>query len=144
SLADLLYPIRSHGCASDPDKDPVMEKDGRLPPQSNGGRSYRRQKNLSNPEPNLRIFIAGAAGVVGRRVVHLLVAAGHRVTAVAPKERMASRAAERAGKEASHPRADLEAGERRAAHLRSNARGEHGIAGNTPTRPADQLCTGGG
>src|SRR5437867_5661018 len=44
SLADLLYPIRSHGCASDPDKDPVMEKDGRLPPQSNGGRSYRRQK----------------------------------------------------------------------------------------------------
>src|SRR5213083_34916 len=44
SLADLLYPIRSQGCASDPDKDPVMEKDGRLPPQSNGGRSYRRQK----------------------------------------------------------------------------------------------------
>src|SRR5213594_770092 len=43
SLADLLYPIHSHGCASDPDKDPVMEKDGRLPPQSNGGRSYRRQ-----------------------------------------------------------------------------------------------------
>lgn len=60
-----------------------MEKDGRLPPQSNGGRSYRRQKNLSNPEPNLRIFIAGATGVVGRRAVPLLVAAGHRVTAVA-------------------------------------------------------------
>src|SRR5437667_7633 len=60
SLADLLYPIRSHGCASDPDKDPVMEKDGRLPPQSNGGSVVQASKNLSNPEPNLRIFIAGA------------------------------------------------------------------------------------
>src|SRR5437667_3131060 len=83
SLADLLYPIRSHGCASDPDKDPVMEKDGRLPPQSNGGSVVQASKNLSNPEPNLRIFIAGATGVVGRRAVPLLVAAGYRVTAVA-------------------------------------------------------------
>src|SRR5262245_450057 len=30
----------------------------------------------------LRIFVAGASGVIGRRVVPLLVAAGHRVTAV--------------------------------------------------------------
>ena len=60
-----------------------MEKDGRLPPQSNGGSVVQASKNLSNPEPNLRIFIAGATGVVGRRVVPLLVAAGHRVTAVA-------------------------------------------------------------
>src|SRR5712691_6261793 len=32
---------------------------------------------------NLRIFVAGATGVVGRRAVPLLVTAGHRVTAVA-------------------------------------------------------------
>jgi len=31
----------------------------------------------------VRVFVAGATGVVGRRVVPLLVAAGHRVTAVA-------------------------------------------------------------
>lgn len=39
----------------------------------------------------MRIFIAGATGVIGRRVVPLLVAAGHRVTAVGrtPEKRAA-------------------------------------------------------
>src|SRR3989441_12838719 len=43
-----------------------------------------------------RVFLAGATGVIGRRVVPLLVAAGHRVTAVgrAPDKRAAL---ERAG-----------------------------------------------
>jgi len=45
--------------------------------------AVKASDNLSNPEPNLRIFVAGATGVVGRRAVPLLVAAGHRVTAVA-------------------------------------------------------------
>ena len=30
----------------------------------------------------MRIFIAGATGVIGRRVVPLLLAAGHQITAV--------------------------------------------------------------
>src|SRR2546422_1115311 len=52
--------------------------------------AVKASDNLSNPEPNLRIFIAGATGVVGRRAVPLLVAAGHRVTAVArtPQKRV--------------------------------------------------------
>ncbi len=39
----------------------------------------------------MRIFVAGATGVIGRRVVPLLMAAGHRVTAVArtPEKRAA-------------------------------------------------------
>src|SRR5947209_2168762 len=43
----------------------------------------RHQTTSQIRSSNLRIFVAGATGVVGRRAVPLLVAAGHRVTAVA-------------------------------------------------------------
>jgi len=43
----------------------------------------RHQTTYQIRSSNLRIFVAGATGVVGRRAVPLLVAAGHRVTAVA-------------------------------------------------------------
>jgi nucleoside-diphosphate-sugar epimerase len=44
----------------------------------------------------MRVFVTGATGVVGRRLVPLLVAAGHEVTAVARRE-SSRRALERAG-----------------------------------------------
>jgi nucleoside-diphosphate-sugar epimerase len=47
----------------------------------------------------LNIFVTGATGVIGRRAIPLLLAAGHRVTAVARSERSARR-----WSEAVHPR----------------------------------------
>src|SRR3989441_5974731 len=43
----------------------------------------RHQTTSQIRSSNLRIFVAGATGVIGRRAVPLLVAGGHRLTAVA-------------------------------------------------------------